>query len=105
MRGAGIGWGLLERSLETSGQFAIRIAVVMVFALAALLVVLAAVPANAAKDQGKLTPIVVSPVPQKKIVPAGADEKQVTRDGGVNSAANPAQKRAAGEPGKVQFGE
>ena len=36
VRGAGIGWGLLERSLETSGQFAIRIAVVMVFALAAL---------------------------------------------------------------------
>ena len=36
VRGAGIGWGLLERSLETSGQFAIRVAVVMVFALAAL---------------------------------------------------------------------
>ncbi len=38
------------------------------------------------------------------IVPAGADEKQVTRDWGVNSAANPAQKRAAGEPGKVYVG-
>ncbi len=36
VRGAGFGWPLLERSLETSGQFAIRIAVVMVFALAAL---------------------------------------------------------------------
>ena len=36
VRGAGLGWSLLERSLETSGQFAIRIAVVMVFALAAL---------------------------------------------------------------------
>jgi Kef-type K+ transport system membrane component KefB len=36
VRGAGLGWDLLERSLETSGQFAIRVAVVMVFALAAL---------------------------------------------------------------------
>lgn len=43
-------------------------------ALAVLLVVLAAVPALAAKDKGRLTPIVVSPVPQKKIVPArGSD--------------------------------
>jgi Kef-type K+ transport system membrane component KefB len=36
VRGAVIGWPLLERSLETSGQFAIRLSVVMVFALAAL---------------------------------------------------------------------
>jgi Kef-type K+ transport system membrane component KefB len=36
IRGAGWGWPLLERSLETSGQFAIRMAVVMVFALAAV---------------------------------------------------------------------
>ncbi len=36
VRGAGLGWDLLERSLETSGQFAIRIAVVLTFALAAL---------------------------------------------------------------------
>jgi Kef-type K+ transport system membrane component KefB len=36
IRGAGRGWDLLERSLETSGQFAIRVAVVLVFALAAL---------------------------------------------------------------------
>jgi Kef-type K+ transport system membrane component KefB len=36
VRGAGRGWDLLERSLETSGQFAIRVAVVLVFALAAL---------------------------------------------------------------------
>ena len=36
VRGANVGWPLLERSLETSGQFAIRMAVVMVFALAAL---------------------------------------------------------------------
>ncbi len=36
VRGATVGWPLLERSLETSGQFAIRLAVVMVFALAAL---------------------------------------------------------------------
>jgi Kef-type K+ transport system membrane component KefB len=36
VRGAGRGWEALERSLETSGQLAIRIAVVAVFALAAL---------------------------------------------------------------------
>jgi Kef-type K+ transport system membrane component KefB len=36
VRSAGRGWDLLERSLETSGQFAIRVAVVLVFALAAL---------------------------------------------------------------------
>jgi Kef-type K+ transport system membrane component KefB len=36
IRGAGRGWDLLERSLETSGQLAIRVAVVLVFALAAL---------------------------------------------------------------------
>ncbi len=36
VRGAGRGWETLERSLETSGQLAIRIAVVAVFALAAL---------------------------------------------------------------------
>jgi Kef-type K+ transport system membrane component KefB len=36
VRGAGLGWPLLERSLETSGQLAIRIAVVLVFALGAL---------------------------------------------------------------------
>ena len=36
VRGAGRGWELLERSLETSGQFAVRVAVVLVFALAAL---------------------------------------------------------------------
>jgi Kef-type K+ transport system membrane component KefB len=36
VRGAGRGWALLERSLHTSGQFAIRGAVVLVFALAAL---------------------------------------------------------------------
>jgi Kef-type K+ transport system membrane component KefB len=36
VRGASYGWFLLERTLETSGQLAIRIAVVMVFALAAL---------------------------------------------------------------------
>ena len=36
VRGAGRGWPLLERSLETSGQLAIRVAVVLVFALAAL---------------------------------------------------------------------
>jgi Kef-type K+ transport system membrane component KefB len=36
VRGAGRGWAALERSLETSGQLAIRIAVVAVFALAAL---------------------------------------------------------------------
>jgi Kef-type K+ transport system membrane component KefB len=36
VRGAGRGWDLLERSLETSGQLAIRVAVVLVFALAAL---------------------------------------------------------------------
>jgi Kef-type K+ transport system membrane component KefB len=36
VRGASAGWNLLERTLETSGQLAIRIAVVLVFALAAL---------------------------------------------------------------------
>jgi Kef-type K+ transport system membrane component KefB len=36
VRGAGRGWPLLERTLETSGQLAVRIAVVLVFALAAL---------------------------------------------------------------------
>ena len=36
VRGASWGWPLLERTLETSGQLAIRIAVVLVFALAAL---------------------------------------------------------------------
>jgi Kef-type K+ transport system membrane component KefB len=36
VRGAGRGWELLERNLETSGQLAIRIAVVLVFALGAL---------------------------------------------------------------------
>ena len=36
VKSAGRGWDLLERSLETSGQFAIRVAVVLVFALAAL---------------------------------------------------------------------
>ena len=36
VRGVGRGWGLLDRTLETSGQLAIRIAVVMVFALGAL---------------------------------------------------------------------
>jgi Kef-type K+ transport system membrane component KefB len=36
VRGAGRGWDLLQRSLETSGQLAIRVAVVLVFALAAL---------------------------------------------------------------------
>jgi Kef-type K+ transport system membrane component KefB len=34
--GAGRGWPLLERTLETSGQLAVRIAVVLVFALGAL---------------------------------------------------------------------
>ena len=36
MRGASWGWPMIERTLETSGQLAIRVAVVMVFALAAL---------------------------------------------------------------------
>ena len=36
VRGVGRGWALLERTLETSGQLAIRLAVVMVFALGAL---------------------------------------------------------------------
>jgi Kef-type K+ transport system membrane component KefB len=36
VRGAGLGWPLLERTLETSGQLAIRVAVVLVFALGAL---------------------------------------------------------------------
>jgi len=38
------------------------------------------------------------------IVPADADAKNVTRDGGVNSAADPARKRAGREPGKVYVG-
>ena len=36
VRGVGRGWELLERTLETSGQLAIRIAVVTIFALGAL---------------------------------------------------------------------
>lgn len=36
VRGVGRGWGMLERTLETSGQLMIRIAVVIIFALAAL---------------------------------------------------------------------
>ena len=36
VRGVGRGWALLDRTLETSGQLAIRIAVVMVFALGTL---------------------------------------------------------------------
>jgi Kef-type K+ transport system membrane component KefB len=36
VRGVGTAWDLIERSLQTSGQFAIRVAVVLVFALAAL---------------------------------------------------------------------
>jgi Kef-type K+ transport system membrane component KefB len=36
VRGVGRGWELLDRTLETSGQLAIRIAVVTVFALGAL---------------------------------------------------------------------
>jgi Kef-type K+ transport system membrane component KefB len=36
VRGAVRGWALIERTLETSGQFGIRVAVVLVFALAAL---------------------------------------------------------------------
>ena len=36
VRGVGRGWALLDHSLETSGQLAIRLAVVMVFALGAL---------------------------------------------------------------------
>jgi Kef-type K+ transport system membrane component KefB len=36
VRGASFGWALIERTLETSGQLAIRISVVLVFALAAL---------------------------------------------------------------------
>jgi Kef-type K+ transport system membrane component KefB len=36
VRGAGRGWGMLERTIETSGQLAVRIAVVLVFALGAL---------------------------------------------------------------------
>ena len=36
VRGVGHGWGLLDRTLETSGQLAIRIAVVAVFALGTL---------------------------------------------------------------------
>jgi Kef-type K+ transport system membrane component KefB len=36
VRGVGRGWALLERTLETSGQLAIRMAVVTVFALGAL---------------------------------------------------------------------
>ena len=36
VRGVGRGWDMLERTLETSGQLAIRVAVVIIFALAAL---------------------------------------------------------------------
>jgi Kef-type K+ transport system membrane component KefB len=36
VRGVGRGWALIERTLETSGQLAIRVAVVTVFALGAL---------------------------------------------------------------------
>jgi Kef-type K+ transport system membrane component KefB len=36
VRGVGVGWALLERTLETSSQLAIRVAVVTVFALGAL---------------------------------------------------------------------
>jgi Kef-type K+ transport system membrane component KefB len=36
VRGAGRGWEMLQRTLETSGQLAIRIAVVLVFALGCL---------------------------------------------------------------------
>jgi Kef-type K+ transport system membrane component KefB len=36
IRGVGRGWPLLERTLETSGQLAVRIAVVLVFALGTL---------------------------------------------------------------------
>ena len=36
VEGIGRGWALLDRTLETSGQLAIRILVVMVFALGAL---------------------------------------------------------------------
>ena len=36
VRGVGHGWPLLERTLETSGQLAIRVAVVTIFALATL---------------------------------------------------------------------
>jgi Kef-type K+ transport system membrane component KefB len=36
VRGVGRGWELLERTLETSGQLAVRVAVVTVFALGAL---------------------------------------------------------------------
>ena len=35
VRGVGRGWAMVERTLETSGQLAIRIAVVSVFALGA----------------------------------------------------------------------
>ncbi len=38
------------------------------------------------------------------IVPADADETKVADDWGINSAANPTEKRAAGEPGKVYSG-
>ncbi len=38
------------------------------------------------------------------IVPADADEKKVSDDWGVNSAANPEEKRRPGEPGKVYVG-
>ena len=36
VRGVGRGWPLLERTLETSGQLAVRISVVLIFALGAL---------------------------------------------------------------------
>ncbi|MFO0969017.1 MAG: F0F1 ATP synthase subunit alpha [Gemmataceae bacterium] len=38
------------------------------------------------------------------IVPSDADDKKVTADWGVNSAANPGQKRQPGEAGKVYVG-
>jgi hypothetical protein len=71
---------------------------VVVALLASLLLVLNTEPASAAKDQGRLTPIVVAPVPQKKIVPVrGSDgrwhvmyELQLT-----NTLAGPATLRSA----------
>ena len=38
------------------------------------------------------------------LVPADADETKVTADWGINSAANPGEKRATGTPGKVYTG-
>jgi murein DD-endopeptidase MepM/ murein hydrolase activator NlpD len=71
---------------------------VVVALLASLLLVLNPEPASAAKDQGRLTPIVVAPVPQKKILPVrGSDgrwhvmyELQLT-----NTLAGPATLRSA----------